>query len=121
MLNEPITTYDGTGVHEHTLDELRGMDMDAFNACIHINNKYIDDFMLMPITVYPASESTVRYVDSTSKNYNKAIGLHALYPRYVLESADGDGELQYYLSYSGSWIRLLLDERKYNNNYDTGE
>lgn len=63
MLDEPITTYDGTGVHEHTLDELRGMDMNAFKTCININNKHIDDFMLMPITVYPASESTVRYVD----------------------------------------------------------
>lgn len=63
MLDEPITTYDGTGVHEHTLDELRGINMNAFKACIHINNKYIDDFMLIPITVYPASESTVRYVD----------------------------------------------------------
>lgn len=63
MLDEPITTYDGTGVHEHTLDELRGMDMNAFKTCININNKHIDDFMLMPITVYPASESTVMYVD----------------------------------------------------------
>lgn len=112
MLYEPITTYDGTGVHEHTLDELRGMNMNAFKTCININNKHIDDFMLMPITVYPASESTARYVDRTSGNHEKAIGLHALYPWYVLESADGDGEPQYYLSYSGSWIRLLLDERK---------
>jgi len=54
--------------------------------------------MLMPITVYPASESTVRYVDRASGNHEKAIGLHALYPWYVLESADGDGEPQYYLS-----------------------
>lgn len=91
MLNEPITTYDGTGVHEHTLDELRGMDMNAFNACININNKYVDDFMLMPITVYPASESTVRYVDRTSDTYEKAAALHALYPWHVLESADGEG------------------------------
>lgn len=112
MLDEPITTYDGTGVHEHTLDELRGMDMNAFKACIHINNEHIDDFMLMPITVYPASESTVRYVDRTSENHEKAIGLHALYPWYVFESADGDGEPRYYLSYSGSWIRLMLNERK---------
>ena len=80
--------------------------------CMSIRNKHIDDFMLMPITVYPASESTVMYVDRTSENHEKAIGLHALYPWYVLESADSDGEPQYYLSNSGSWIRLLLDERK---------